>query len=254
MAGAPSTPHWFFPPCSLLPCPQRPQRLAWAPIGQLGSRIAYPKDGVPGGKPDIHQGLLPSTPYTIISSTCSVLTSHCVLNMGSPPVPRRAPPPRVGHADLSGCPGPSSPRPLMGAPLWSWPPVLKPAFRSPGSWAQFCRDHMPPCRVWDLGFWGTVPCGQVTEPRSLSQGPSRSPNHHHLPHYHSHRPQDGFLGLHRPSAQLCLLPNMLPSEPGMLRSGSGPKPGPRDGMSKDDREGRHSRVVDNLQPLPFLEG
>lgn len=120
---------------SLLPCPRRPQHLAWAPTGQLGSRIAYPKDGVPGGKPDIHQGVLPSTPYAIISSTCPVLTfSHCVPNMGAPPLPRRAPPLTVGPADLSGCPGPSSPRPLMGAPLWAWPPVFSPAFCSPESW------------------------------------------------------------------------------------------------------------------------
>ena len=39
-----------------------------------------------------------------------------------------------------------------------------------------------------------------------------------------------------------------------LRSGSGPRPGPRDRAPRDDGEGGHSRVVDNLEPLPFLEG
>lgn len=42
--------------------------------------------------------------------------------------------------------------------------------------------------------------------------------------------------------------------PGTLRSGSGPRPGPGDRVPREDGEGSHSRVVDNLEPLPFLEG
>lgn len=42
---------------------------------------------------------------------------------------------------------------------------------------------------------------------------------------------------------------------GMLRSGSGPRPGQGDRVPRDEGQGvGHSRVVDNLEPLPFLEG
>ena len=116
-----------------------------------------------------------------------------------------------------------------------------PAVCSPGSRAQSCADHTPLCGCWDLehhALWTSYQT-QIPVPRALSKP-------------------------HPPHQDACLI---TPTGPRMPRMGSldlgcldvQPHPLPIKlalGCSEVARirvPRGHSRVVDNLKPLPFLE-
>lgn len=162
--------------------------------------------------------------------------------MGSPALPVWAPLPTAGCSGSLGCSGLSSPRSLTRAPLWAPPPVSGCAFRSPGSGPSSALTTCASA-AWDLGC-----CALLTSYRAQVPVPGTLPEPHTPPLASSSLPQaPGWLpGPRQP--RCWALPATLHAQRRLW-----PRPGPREGLQGRERRG-HSRVVDDLQPLPFLEG
>lgn len=139
------------------------------PIHQLGPRMPHAKAGVPGRGHGCHPRV-PCPPHPMPpSSSCPILTPSHVGSLIWVPQPCqcRALPLQLKTC-FPGCPRCSS---TSGGTASSY---KGPAVYSPGSGPS---PVLTTRRSVGAGIWSTVLCGPVTEPRSLSLGPSRSPTH-----------------------------------------------------------------------------